>query len=104
MEETQLKVQELQHLKLNQKKINIMAEQPSLTTAQQMYETERLAAENKRLKRTIDERLNELKAIRQRNENLTESFQENLYLKVLLGMVCLSVLLCIALISFLLHL
>jgi cell shape-determining protein MreC len=81
-----------------------MAEQPSLTTAQQMYETERLAAENKRLKRTIDERLNELKAIRQRNENLTESFQENLYLKVLLGMVCLSVLLCIALISFLLHL
>ena len=81
-----------------------MAEQPSLTTAQQMYETERLAAENKRLKRTIDERLNELKALKQRNKNLTESFQENLHLKVLLGMVCLSVLLCIALISFLLHL
>jgi uncharacterized Zn finger protein len=32
-------------------------ENPSLTTAQQMYETKRLAAENKRLKRTIDEYL-----------------------------------------------
>lgn len=36
---------------------------PSLTSAKQVYEQERLAAENKRLKRTIDERLADLRKI-----------------------------------------
>jgi len=34
-----------------------MTENPSLTAAQQMYETERLASENQRLKKVIDEYL-----------------------------------------------
>jgi len=38
-------------------------ENPSLTFAKQMYEQDRLAAENKRLKRTIDERLADLRKI-----------------------------------------
>ena len=38
-------------------------ENPSLTSAKQVYEQERLAAENKRLKRTIDERLADLRKI-----------------------------------------
>jgi len=82
-------------------------ENPSLTTAQQVYEQERLAAENKRLKRTIDERLKEIKALSQRNENLTESFQtienENLNLKVLFGIVAFCFLVAVALIFFILN-
>jgi hypothetical protein len=38
-------------------------ENPSLTSAKQVYEQDRLAAENKRLKRTIDERLADLRKI-----------------------------------------
>jgi hypothetical protein len=53
-------------------------ENPSLTTAQQMYETDRLAAENKRLKRTIDERLNELQEKNKEIEKLKFQLKEAL--------------------------
>jgi hypothetical protein len=47
-----------------------MTENPFLTTAEQMYETERLASENKRLKKVIDEYLKELQEKNKQIEGL----------------------------------